>query len=375
MVTGLGGARGHALNSSELAWAARGELLVERRVRGIEGTARVLARAVATRRRPSIIAVGESLDDRDETLGGLLAAFAVAGPVAVALASLIGYTVAAAGLAPVEAMRRRAAEVSLSSEDQRLPLPAARDEVRRLGETLNDMLDRLRRSFERERRFVADASHELRTPVAVLRAELEGALRGGDYGPEVREALVAAFEECEHLAQLTEDLLVVARTADGGLPVCPEVLPAGAVLADVCERLSHRAAEHGREIRASAPGDPTVWADPLRLRQALGNLVDNALRHGEGEIVLTARSTGDGRTDLEVSDRGRGFGGDFTERAFERFTRGNDARTRAGTGLGLAIVRTIAEAHGGSASVVPGAGATVRLSLPGMPSNGSGDGE
>ena len=104
-------------------------------------------------------------------------------------------------------------------------MPAAHDEVRRLGETLNEMLDRLRGSFERERRFVADASHELRTPVAVLKTELEGALRAGGHQPEVREALVAAIEECDHLAQLADDLLVVARAAEGGMPVRPEDAP------------------------------------------------------------------------------------------------------------------------------------------------------
>ena len=138
-----------------------------------------------------VAAVGQSLDDRDETLGNLVASFALGGPIAVVIASLIGYTLAAAGLRPVEAMRRRAQQVSLSHEHAPLPLPAARDEIRRLGETLNEMLDRLGRSFERERRFVADASHELRTPVAVIKTELEGALRAGGHDPEVREALVA----------------------------------------------------------------------------------------------------------------------------------------------------------------------------------------
>ena len=155
--------------------------------------------------------VGQSLDDRDETLAGLVASFAIGGPIAVLLASLLGYALAAAGLRPVEAMRRRAAEVSLERDGERLPLPAAHDEIRRLGETLNEMLDRLRGSLERERRFVADASHELRTPVAVIKTELEGALRAGGHDPRVREALVAAVEECDHLAQLAEDLLVLAR--------------------------------------------------------------------------------------------------------------------------------------------------------------------
>ena len=138
-----------------------------------------------------MVAVGQSLQDRDETLSSLVASFVIGGPVAVVLASLLGYALAGAGLRPVEAMRRRAREISLGDPDERLPLPAAQDEIRRLGETLNEMLDRLRRSFERERRFVADASHELRTPVAVIKAELEGALRAGGHEPQVREALIA----------------------------------------------------------------------------------------------------------------------------------------------------------------------------------------
>jgi two-component system, OmpR family, sensor kinase len=282
----------------------------------------------------------------------------------VLFASLLGYALAAAGMRPVEAMRRRAQEVSLSRRDERLPLPAAHDEIRRLGETLNEMLDRLRRSFERERRFVADASHELRTPVAVIKAELEGALRAGRHDPQVREALVASVEECDHLAQLAEDLLVVARTGEGELPVRPEELDPGELLGRVARRFGDRANERGRGIRVELDDGPPVYADELRLRQALGNLVDNALRYGDGDIVLRSRAVETG-SELEVSDHGEGFSEEFAERAFQRFTRGDLARTRDGTGLGLSIVRTIAEAHGGSAEAVPGAGATVRIRLPG----------
>lgn len=360
-----GGARGRVLEASDLERVTRGEIVGdERRMDGIEGTARVLARRASAEPASAVVAAGQSLEDRDETLAGLVAAFAVGGPVAVAVASVIGYGLAAAGLAPVEAMRRRATEVSLTGGEERLPLPVADDEIRRLGETLNDMLDRLRRSFERERRFVADASHELRSPVAVIKTELEGALRTGDYGPGVREALLAAVEECDHLSQLAEDLLVVARAADGELPVRAETLEASSLLADVRERFSDRAAQHGRRIRIEAPPDLMVWGDPLRLRQALGNLVDNALRHGDGEIVLAARPAEES-VELEVSDGGRGFEWGIAARAFERFSRGDAARGRSGTGIGLAIVRTVARAHGGRAEILHEVSqATVRVSIP-----------
>jgi two-component system, OmpR family, sensor kinase len=333
----------------EAAGGARGPVEPvsgDRRVPGIDGTARVLA--------SGRVVVGQSLDDRDEVLAGLIAAFAIGGPLAVALASLLGYALAGAGLRPVEAMRRRAA-----AGDERLPLPRAHDEIRRLGETLNEMLARLRGSLERERRFVADASHELRTPLAVLKTELEAALRAGDAGPASRAAIAAAIEECDRLGQLAEDLLVIARTAEGGLPVRPEPLAGRPLLEGVRDRFSERAEREGRAIRVTG-GDITVTADPLRIRQALANLVDNALRHGGGDVVLGAHAD-DGGVALEVSDAGPGFPPDIAVRAFERFTRGDRARTRGGAGLGLAIVRAIAEAHGGRATLE---GATVRLWMP-----------
>ncbi|MBA2513314.1 MAG: HAMP domain-containing protein [Solirubrobacterales bacterium] len=364
-----GNVRGEAISRAELRRAAAGEKpLVERKVAGIEGTTRVLAKAGGG---SQVVTVGQSLDDRDETLDNLVASFALGGPIAVVFASVLGYALAAAGLRPVEAMRRRAQEVSLSREDERLPLPVAHDEIRRLGETLNQMLDRLRRSFARERRFVADASHELRTPVAVIKAELEGALRAGGHHPQVREALVASMEECDHLAQLAEDLLVLARTSEGALPVRPEKLDIRELLDRVAARFADRAGERDRSIRVDGGDGRTLYADELRLRQALGNLVDNALRYGDGQIVLRARARGHG-VEVEVSDSGNGFAPDFAERAFERFARGDLARSRDGAGLGLSIVRAIAEAHGGRAEVVPGDGAAVRIWLPDRPERVSG---
>jgi signal transduction histidine kinase len=328
------------------AGAARGPIervSGDRDVPGIDGTVRVLARGD--------VVVGQSLDDRDEVLAGLIAAFAIGGPLAIVLASLLGYALAGSAMRPVEAMRRRAA-----AGDERLPLPVAHDEIHRLGETLNALLARLRGSIEHERRFVADASHELRTPLAVLKTELEAALRD----PEPHPAISKAIEEVDRLSQLAEDLLVLARSEEGELPVRPETMRVRPLLDGVRDRFADRATRAGRAILVE-DGDVTISADPLRLRQALGNLVDNALRHGAGDVVLRA-APDDGGVTLEVSDGGAGFAPDIAGRAFERFARGDVARTRGGTGLGLAIVRAIAEAHGGQATLE---GSTVRIRVSG----------
>lgn len=351
------------LSSAEAGRAAGGELELERAVPGVGGAVRILAAPTSVDGRRLVIVVGQSLEDRDETLANLVASFAIGGPIAVALASLLGYALASAGLRPVEAMRRRAEQISMEQGAGELPLPRAHDEVRRLGETLNEMLARLRTSFERERRFVADASHDLRNPIAVIRAELDAALAAGDLGPDARTSVVVAIEECDELAALAEDLLVLARAADDRLPVRPEVVDARALLESAAARFERRATERNRTILVEAEPGIAVRADPLRLRQALGNLIDNALRHGAGEVVLAGRADSE-VVQLEVSDRGPGFDSDIAAAAFERFTSGDSARTRAsaaergraGTGLGLAIVRAIAEAHGGSAEIMTGYG-------------------
>ena len=287
----------------------------------------------------------------------------MASPLALLLATLAGYVLAGAALRPVEEMRRKAAKISAATPGSRLPVPVAKDEVQRLAETLNDMLDRLETAFEHERRFVADASHELRTPLALLKTELELALRHPRSRAELEDALRSAAEETERLSSLASDLLLVARSDQGGLPINPEPLASGEVLAAVAERFRARAGELGRRI-AVDDGDVGFEADPKRIEQALGNLVENALVHGAGTVTLRPLRNGD-RVELHVADEGPGFPDGFAARAFDRFSRADDARSRSGSGLGLAIVDTIARAHGGSAGVSSaGASGDVWISLP-----------
>jgi heavy metal sensor kinase len=337
------------LDLDEIERARAGEAVRRQlgEVPGIAGRARLLATAVATPEGPRVLIVGASLEDRDETVRQFLAVLLVAGPLALLLTSLLGYALATAALRPVESMRVEAAAISGSEPERRLPLPGSRDEVRNLGETLNEMLDRLELALERERAFVADASHELRTPLAALKTELELALRRPRTPEELEHAVRSAADETDRLVQLAEGLLLVAG-ADQGLPVRRAPLDVGAMLTDVAARFERRAREAGRMLEASAAPGLEVRADPVRLEQALGNLVDNALRHGGGLVQLSA-CDGDGEIELHVMDEGPGFAPDFLPHAFERFSRRDEARTRGGTGLGLAIVEAVAAAHDGSA--------------------------
>ncbi|MGH2982994.1 MAG: sensor histidine kinase, partial [Solirubrobacterales bacterium] len=246
-----------------------------------------------------------------------------------------------------------------------LPLPRADDEIRQLGETLNEMLDRIEASLERERVFVADASHELRAPLAVLRTELELGRRQQRSPEELRAALSSAAEEVDRLSQLAEDLLVIARSDQGRLPIARQRVELETLLERVRERFARRATARGRQIVVDASDNESAELDPLRIEQALGNLIENALRHGGGEVRLSARRD-NGATVFEVSDQGPGFPDGFEARAFERFTHADEGRTGRGAGLGLAIARAIAVAHGGEVEISDSGAAatTLRITLP-----------
>jgi two-component system OmpR family sensor kinase len=337
------------LTDPQLAGAAAATVVVERAsVPSSDDPVRLLATPVQAQEGPLLVVVGASLEGRAEALESLLGQLLVGGPIALLLSSLLAYGLAAAALRPVESMRREAEAVSAAEPGRRLPLPPADDEIARLGTTINRMLSRLEAALARERRFVSDASHELRTPLAALRTELELALRRERTPEELQRALRSAAEETERLAHLADDLLVLARAGGGRLPVRPAPLPAADLLADVRERYARRAAEAGRPLEIQADERLRLSVDRLRAEQALGNLVENALRHGGGRILLQAHLR-DGRIELHVRDQGQGFPPDFIGHAFEPFSRADPARAGGGAGLGLAIVELIARAHGGGA--------------------------
>jgi signal transduction histidine kinase len=354
------------LSAGELTQVGGSPAVFERKgLPGIEGEGRLLATELDGTDRGLVVVVGSSLQDRDEALSSLTGLLLIGGPVALLLASLAGYGAASTALRPVEAMRTEAAAISASRPDARLPVPPAGDELTRLGETLNAMLSRLEEALERERRFVDDASHELRTPLALHKTELELALAYGDDPAALRKAIGSAVEEIDRLIQLAEDLLVVARVEEGKLAISPESLSVADLFETVGERFRGRAAQSERKLVIDRVDGLSVEGDRLRLEQALTSMVDNALRHGAGDVLLRAEET-EGCVRLHVADRGGGFPPDFLDRAFERFSRAAAGRSGGGSGLGLAIVETIAHAHGGHAGAAndPAGGADVWIEIP-----------
>jgi signal transduction histidine kinase len=284
-------------------------------------------------------------------------------PGVLVLTALVTWLGVGRALAPVERIRRGVAAIGGGDLSKRVPLPAARDEVHRLADTMNSMLDRLEASAGRQRRFVADASHELRSPLANMQAGLEVALarRDLDLWQETGQDLQ---REYARMQRLVEDLLLLARL-DGRLPLVQDDVDLDDVVHDEAERLRR----HNTVTVAVVPLPALrVRGDGARLAQVVRNLADNAARHGDATVSLSLRRDGDWAV-VQVADDGPGVPSEHRERIFDRFTRLDQARARdsGGSGLGLAISREIAQAHGGSLTLLARAepsGAVFELRLP-----------
>ena len=294
-----------------------------------------------------VVASAISKSKHDEALRELLVQLAIADLITLVAASLVGYGTARAALNPVERYRVAAEKADGATV---LPVdPGKDDEVTRLGHTFNALLDRIRRANERERQFLADASHELRSPLALMRTELEMALLKPRDPVETRTAFESMRGQVERLITLSNALLDLEELrASGTAPAEPVDL--GALIGEVTGRYLTAAAAEGRTIEVQVAPGLSVEGNAHWLDLALDNLVSNALRYGAGTITVTGRQHGTG-TRLVVSDEGPGFPDEFVEKAFDRFSRAETSRSSGGTGLGLALVKAVGEAHGGTATV------------------------
>jgi signal transduction histidine kinase len=284
-------------------------------------------------------------------------------PVLLLVLAGIAWRVIGAALQPVDQMRSAADRISGSGQAERLPVPASRDEIHALALTLNSMLDRVSASRERERALVADAAHELRSPLASMQTQLDVADRlGQDVAADPEIAADLRAEVCR-MTRLVEDLLTLARLDAGTVPVSPaEPVDLAALAVDVAAGFRHRRVP----VVADAAERLVVRVRPEEVRRALGNLLENAVRHAAATVRVTCYPDG-GEAVVDVSDDGHGIAPADRRRVFERFTRLDEARGRdsGGSGLGLAIALELARRNGGTVrldtSAAGGLSAQVRL--------------
>ncbi|GIE95314.1 sensor histidine kinase [Paractinoplanes rishiriensis] len=291
------------------------------------------------------ILVAASLEDVDESTAALVTPLAAGVPLMLLLVGGTTWMVVTRALTPVERIRREVEEITGDRLDRRVPEPASRDEIHRLAKTMNQMLIRLQDARERQQQFVADASHELRSPLASIRqaAEIAGAHPGALPEGELAEAVL---EESGRMQRLVEQLLLLTHT---GVVSSPRQ---DLDLDDLALAEARRVGRSGLVVDTSGVGGGRVRGDATALAQVVRNLVDNAARHASARIAVAVREAPGGVV-LSVEDDGRGIPPDQRERVFERFVRLDEARARdaGGSGLGLAIVKETVVAHGGTVTV------------------------
>lgn len=313
--------------------------------------------------------VGRATGDVTDTLGTLLLILAIAYPITLATASLGGVFLAGRALSPIDRITRLARRISAEDLGQRLDLRLPDDEVGRLARTFDEMIARLDEAFRRQRQFTADASHELRTPMTVIKGQIEVALQRERDPQAYRSVLQAVNEEVDRMIRLVGSLLTLARADAGQIPITLEPVSLPDVVGAAVEQVQPLAGQRGVDLQMFSSRPVTLRADDDLVLQLLLNLLDNAIKYtaAGGEVAVGWNANGRD-VELWVRDTGSGIAREHLPHLFDRFYRVDKARSRAegGTGLGLSICRWIAEAHGGSISVesAPGQGTTFRIMLP-----------
>lgn len=308
-----------------------------------------------------VVTVAVSLEDVDDSTAALLVPLAVGLLLLVLLVGATTWVATTRSLAPVERIRREAEQITGDRLDRRVPEPPSRDEIHRLARTVNEMLGRLQDSRDRQRQFVGDASHELRSPLASIRQTAEVSRAHPGALPE-GELADAVLEESARMQRLVEQLLVLARADEGAVARSDQDVD----LDDLALAVARRARRAGLRVDTSAIAPGRVRGDLVGLTQVVQNLVDNAARHAEAVVAVAVRESDRG-VELVVDDDGPGIPPEDRRRVFDRFVRLDEARARdaGGSGLGLAIVQEIATAHHGTvevtASPLGGARFVVRL--------------
>jgi two-component system, OmpR family, sensor kinase len=317
----------------------------------------------------NLIQVGMSLENAEATRRRFLLILGAVFPLALLVAGGGGWLLARRALGPVDRMAVTARRISMENLTERLADPGAGDEVSRLAQTLNEMLGRLQDSFHQVRQFSADASHELQTPLTILKGEIEVALKAPRPPDEYRRILKSALEEVDRLARLVEGLLLLARADAGVLRMDHKPVDLARLVEEVFEPCRVLAEARGVHLSLGPVERLSIEGDGERLGRVLLNLLDNAIKYtpAGGRVALSVGREG-GWASLRVEDTGIGLSPEEQQKIFERFYRSAEARSsgEGGAGLGLCIARSIVEAHGGRITVqsAPGSGSTFTVVLP-----------
>jgi|SRR5690349_13697796 len=324
----------------------------------------IVAESVTTSDGQLTVLVAQSLDEVDDGTEAATAALLVGLPVLTIVVGAATFLFVGRTLRPVEAMRRQADRITARSLETRLPVPSADDEIAALANTMNTMLDRIEAATTAQRRFVADASHELRSPLTTIHMGIDLLDKDG-LPPETGAHLARMRREADRMARLVDDLLLLARVDESGLQLRREDLD----LDDVLYAERDRIAAQRPDLQIRTQVTPVrVSGDPHHMQRAARNLVDNAVRHARTTITLSLARNGE-CAELSIADDGPGIPPAARDRVFDRFVRLDEdrARTAGGTGLGLPIARDIVVAHGGTLTLddapAGGTAATIRLPL------------
>ena len=319
--------------------------------------------AVAVDHRDQVIVIGRTLEAVDESVDVLIGILAVGLPLLLLVMGFVTWVVVGRALEPVEAIRKEVEDISTEELHRRVPTPATDDEIARLAVTMNQMLERLEAGQERQRRFVSDASHELRSPVATVRQHAEVVLAHPE-SSSAEDLARIVLDENLRLQQLVEDLLILARTDENAARSKRTTIDVDDLVFEEIRRLREVA---GKTIDASKVSAGRVRGDAKQLTRLISNLLDNAVRHATHAVQISLEEHGD-EVVLRVDDDGGGVAADEKVRIFERFVRLEEARDRdsGGAGLGLAIVAEVARGHGGKVEVLdgPAGGARFEVRLP-----------
>lgn len=352
---------------STMERAAKGEIVYET-VENLSSRTRIVTIPFIENKQVSFVQVGSSLTDFDETMRKLLIAMIIGIPTCLSVIVIVGYFMARKSLKPVDQIRKAAVKISSSNLDERIDIKGRRDELSRLAETFNAMISRLKDSFQRINQFSIDVSHELKTPLTILKGETEVALRKERNNEDYRHLLRSNLEEIDRMAQIIDDLLLLSKADRKDVKLNIENISLRDLIADVCMKMKIFADKKKISLVIDELADVRLSGDELKLRRMLWNIIENGIKYTPKDGTVTVSSyTNNGCVCIDVRDNGIGISADDIGYIFDRFYRADRSRKReSGSGLGLSISKWIAEAHKGVIEVTsqPAQGSLFLIKLP-----------